>query len=450
MNRRHLLRSLAVASGGTVYGLVDTSLPRHTVTVPSRVTSQTVSSRTEPVTRRWREQRWLLDSIIEANGIDWDQPRSFYWNAPCGPGASPDFAIIRERVKKYADFSPAFVAAAHRREAMARAAEEAEELVTARENYFIAAIHWGAAQWPIHANTDENIYFHNKKLECYEKYAKLADHHIERVSIPFQDTALPAWFHLPPGYRDGRIPAVVSVPGMDNFKEASVSLYGDRFLARGFAVLAIEGPGQYECPMLGIPMTVPGWEATGTACVDWLINRPEIDPEQIAITGTSFGSFAATIAAAHEPRLRACAVMNVCHEPRWTTAFEQASPTFKMRFMYMANYTNEEEFDRFAKTLTWEGHAEHIQMPYLAVAGEKDELSPLEHTERLFSVLSGPKRLVVYQGARHSIGGVPSASMGPAVPGLIADFIAARFAGRDFPNERWFVDATGAISKTAL
>src|SRR2546426_1642548 len=37
-----------------------------------------------PQTRRWTEQRWLLDNIIQANGIDWDQPRSIYWNVPCG------------------------------------------------------------------------------------------------------------------------------------------------------------------------------------------------------------------------------------------------------------------------------------------------------------------------------------------------------------------------------
>ena len=27
-------------------------------------------------TRRFSEQRWLLDNIIRANGVDWDQPRT--------------------------------------------------------------------------------------------------------------------------------------------------------------------------------------------------------------------------------------------------------------------------------------------------------------------------------------------------------------------------------------
>jgi hypothetical protein len=64
------------------------------------------------VMRRWTEQRWLLDNIIRSVGIDWDQPRTISYNTPCGPEANADFAGIRERVKKYADISPAFEAAA--------------------------------------------------------------------------------------------------------------------------------------------------------------------------------------------------------------------------------------------------------------------------------------------------------------------------------------------------
>ena len=58
--------------------------------------------------------------------------------------------------------------------------------------------------------------------------------------------ALPGWFHLPPGYSGGRIPAVVAIPGMDSFKEVAVAMYGDRWLMRDIAVLALDGPGQYR------------------------------------------------------------------------------------------------------------------------------------------------------------------------------------------------------------
>src|SRR5439155_19303773 len=53
-------------------------------------------------TRRWTEQRWLLDNTIRAVGVDWDQPRSVNYNAPCGPEANADFAASRQPLQKFA------------------------------------------------------------------------------------------------------------------------------------------------------------------------------------------------------------------------------------------------------------------------------------------------------------------------------------------------------------
>jgi hypothetical protein len=242
-----------------------------------------------PVTRRWTEQRWLLDNTIRSVGMDWDQPRSIYLSSPCGPEASADF----------------------------------------------------------------DIYF-----------------------------------------------------------------------------------------------SMRSWIDTGPAVVDWLTARSEIDHQRIGLSGNSFGSFFGTIAAAHEPRIRAVSVSAVCHEPGFHTIFEEASPTFKMRFMYMSGITDEAEFDDVCQSMTWEGHAEKIRAPYLCLAGEFDELSPLEHTERLMRVLPGPKRLVVYQDSRHSVGNVPAANLGPFPPVLMADWMAATLAGQSFPSEKWYVEASGRVVKT--
>jgi len=409
-----------------------------------------LDKRGEPQVRRFNAQRWLLDNVIRANGIDWDQPRSLYLNAPCGIEANADFAGIRERVKKMADIGPAFATVARRREAKAKAAQAAGHLVTARDNYFMAAIHWAAAQWPYDQNDEPNIALNEKKRECYAAYVGLADHRVEAVWIPFRDKAIPAWFHLPPGYQGGRVPVVISIPGMDSFKEAMVALYGDRWLNRGMAVLSIDGPGQYEAPMLGLYFTVDAWVATGPAVADWLIARPEIDPARIGVSGTSFGSFFGTILTANEPRVRASAVMSVCHEPGCHTIFEEASPTFKKRFMYMSGYTDEQKFDELRKTITWEGHADRIRVHYLCVAGEAEELSPLEHSERLVKSLKGPRQMVVYQDSRHSVGNVPAANLGPFPPILVADWMADRLAGKPFPSERWYVTAGGQINRTPL
>ena len=93
--------------------------------------------------------------------------------------------------------------------------------------------------------------------------------------------------------------------------------------------------------------------------------------------------------------------------------------------MYMSGITDENKFDEFRKTITWEGHADKIRVPYLCVAGEAEELSPLIHSERLMATLKGPKQMVVYQESRHSVGNVPAANLGPFPQILLADWLAA-------------------------
>src|SRR5437588_8164822 len=254
------------------------------------------------ITRRFSEQRWALDNIIRANGIDWDQPRSIYLSAPCGVEANADFAAIRARVQKMADIGPAFESTAKRREAKARAAEAEGNLVTARDNWYMAAIHYGAAEWPYDDSGRQHIELHNKKRECFSNYARLADHKIEAVSIPFKEKSIPAWFHLPPGYRDGEVPVVIAIPGMDSFKEVNVALANDRWMQRGVAVLSIDGPGQYESPLLGLYVSMQNWIDAGPAVVDWLLRRPEIDGQKIGGSVASFGAFFVTILIAHAHR----------------------------------------------------------------------------------------------------------------------------------------------------
>ncbi len=66
------------------------------------------------------------------------------------------------------------------------------------------------------------------------------------------------------------------------------------------------------------------------------------------------------------------------------------------------------------------------------------------------AALPGPKRLVVYQDSRHAVGGVPATNLGPYPPTLMADWMAARLSGTAFPSERWYVDASGRVTKTPL
>ena len=80
-----------------------------------------------------------------------------------------------------------------------------------------------------------------------------------------------------------------------------------------------------------------------------------------------------------------------------------------------------------------------------------DELSPVGNAIRLFDTLAGPRRLVIYEESRHSVGGgVSSALLGPNATDLSANWIAARVAGLPFPSERWFVSNAGTIATSQL
>jgi dienelactone hydrolase len=446
MDRREFLQTATLAGAATLAATAATAAGESiSVTV-----LKTAAPMAAPMTKRWLEQRWLIDNIIRANGVDWDQPRSIYLNAPCGFEAAGDFAALRQRVQKYADIAPAFEAAAARREAKAKEALAAQNPVWARENFFIAAVLWAGAMWPIDEVNETILRYNEKKRECYTAYGKLADHRVETAWVPFQGKALPGWFHLPPGYQGGRIPAVWTISGMDGCREAGVALYGDRFLSRGIAVLAIDGPGSYESPLLGIYTSVPAWQEAGRAIYAWLAGRTEIDAERIAIVGASFGSFYGSVAASGEPRHAAVAASGTCLEPGCHTIFEEASPTFKKRYMFMAGIPDEQKFNEFMPTLSLDGIADTLKMPYLTIAGEADELSPLAFADRQFKMMSAPRQLVVYQDSRHSVGGVSSTALGPSPGALLADWVAARFAGKALSSERWYVDAIGRVTKTAL
>ena len=423
------------------------------VAAPSPEVSQPneKASRPEaPKMRRWDEQRWVLDNIIQANGIDWDQARTAVLLTSCGTQINADIADLREKVKKFADITPAFESLARRREAKARAAEQNGEHITAREQYYFATQYWAYTQWALDEADEQNLKYNQHKRDTMEKYAAYADHHVEYVWIPFQGRQLSAVFHLPPGYKGGRVPVIVAIPGMDAYKERQVALYGDPWMTRGYAVLALEGPGYWESPLLGIYATVPGWEETGRQVMNWLLARPDVDADRIGVTGSSFGSFFVAIMMSAEPRYRAGAVSATVYEPGCRTLFEEASPSFKKRFMFMAGYSDEAAFDEFAKTLTWKGYAEKVRAPLLVIAGEADELSPLKYAKEFISALAGPKQLVIYQGSRHVVANVPSTNLGPAPSTIEADWMAARLNGKTFSSEQWYVEANGQVERKSL
>lgn len=405
----------------------------------------------EKRTRRWREQRWLLDSVIRTVGPEWDQARIQSKGSRGGPQGLADFRRAGSRMKKFNDIGPEFGRAGIRREGIARAFEDQGRLVSARDSYLIAALLYASAQWPYFEINEECLEWERRMIETYDKYIELADHPVERVDIDFQDAALSAFLHLPHKPAGGEeLPCVLHIGGMDGSKENMVAGYGDAALTRGMAVLALDGPGQGETRNRGITISADNFAAAAETCVDWLAHRPEIDARRIVIRGSSFGTYYGTVAAAGlKDRIAGYCGTGVCQEPGCHTIFNTASPTFKVRFMFMAGYEDEDAFDEFCKEFDLRKVVGEITAPYMIVAGDSDQLSPIHHTLELFDLITAPKRLVLYEDANHSVAQAASAELGENRECLVYDWLRDRADGKPCASEKVLVDSSGTMHSTA-
>ena len=403
-------------------------------------------------TRRMQEQRWLLDTAIRTVGLEWDQPRLGSKIRAAGLEAEGDFRTAARKVRKFADIHREFAAAARKREARARTLEEAGRFVAAGESYMAAALLWTTAAWPIFEANATLHHYEERTNSCYAGLIRHAPHPIARVDIPLGKRRMPAYLHLPRAPAKGeRFPACILVGGMDSTKESLVSLYGDRLLSRGFACLALDGPGQAESVTRGIFFSHGNFAEAGLAAFDFLSRHAAIDASRVVMRGVSFGSYFGTVAAAGlGDRIKGFAATGVCQEPGCHTIFETASPTFKARFMFMSGYDDEAAFDRFRKKIDLRPFAPKITAPYMVIAGENDQLSPLAHTEDLFRRITAPKRLIIFEGANHSVGDAPSVENGEEKNTLIADWLLERIAGKPMQSERVWVDSRGEAHAAAF
>jgi pimeloyl-ACP methyl ester carboxylesterase len=397
-------------------------------------------------TARWQQQRWILDAIIRTVGPEWDQGRIESRSKTGGPAAEGDYKSAARRMRKFDDIHREFAAAAKKREGRARDFERQGRAVAARESYMAAAMLWASSCWPIFEECELLSGYEERMNACYAKFIKFAAHPIKRVEIPFGNGKfLPAYLHLPRKPINGeKFPVVFYCGGMDGSKENMVSLYGDRFIERGFAVLAIDGPGQAEAVSRGIYFSPENWEKCANAVYDFLSNQPAVDIKRLVIRGSSFGSFWGTVAAATlGNRVKAYVTTGLCQEPGCWQIFNMASPTFKVRFMFMSGYDDEDAFDRFCKTIDLTPYMAKIKCPYMVISGENEQLSPIEYTERMFELLKAPKRMVIFEGANHSVAGAPSAENGEDRNTMLADWLLDRIDGRSMKSERVWIDSSG-------
>ena len=113
---------------------------------------------------------------------------------------------------------------------------------------------------------DAALIAYRRSLRAFEIYAEHnADLRIERVEIPYQAGALPAYLVQPVGSPDSPRPYVVFFDGLDLSKELQF-LRGVRELARrGMGVFVVDGPGNGESVRFGLHFMRYDYEVAASA-----------------------------------------------------------------------------------------------------------------------------------------------------------------------------------------
>jgi hypothetical protein len=128
----------------------------------------------------------------------------------------------------------------------------------------------------------------------------------ERVAIPFEKSALPAFFFPAPDAEPGEPRPLVVVNNGSDGATSSMWLEGGAAAAeRGYHWMTFDGPGQQAALFeQGIPFR-PDWEAVLTPVLDTILARPDVDTERVALIGVSQAGFWVPRAISFEHRFAA-------------------------------------------------------------------------------------------------------------------------------------------------
>jgi dipeptidyl aminopeptidase/acylaminoacyl peptidase len=141
------------------------------------------------------------------------------------------------------------------------------------------------------------------------------------------------------------------------------------------------------------------WGKVIGAVIDVLEGRTDVDGRNVAVVGQSLGALYAPLAAAFEPRIKAC--VSNCGPfdfgPVLPTMPAASQETFRVR----SHAKTLAEAHEIARDLTLAGVAQQIKCPLLVVFGAGDKLIPVTEGERLARAASGLTEFVRFEEGNH-------------------------------------------------
>ena len=340
----------------------------------------------QPPRMKSDSQQWEFDLAIQQTG----RVQHFFESRKL-PNAIKTYAMVSKHLAK-----PAI-----RAEKIAAIEEAAGHLETALEFYFDASEGYSRAQHALFSNSMEKRRLHAGCLRNFEQVRRLSPTPVERIEIPWNGVTLAGYLHLAPV--DGPAPLVFFIPGIDMTKEV-VPVPGQNWaLNRGMHLFVIDGPGQGECNLNDIPLTVDNYEDACRTALTHLLERPDIDHERVGLFAMSFGSYWGVRVAATDDRYKAAVLQWASMTDPYYLFEGFASPRYKQVLAYVTRSGSEEEVDDFLSRMKVDSMVPDISMPTLTTVGEFDQRSPLDEVYRFFDALTTPGELWVFADQHHQV-----------------------------------------------
>ena len=145
-----------------------------------------------------------------------------------------------------------------------------------------------------------------KSRSLLKKAGKLFEPALEYIEIPFEGTVLPGYFRKA---ASGTKPAktLIMIGGGETFAEDLFFYIAPQTYDHGYNFITVDLPGQGLLPMEGKPFR-PDMNIPMQVVVDYVLSRPDVDPERLAAYGYSGGGGFVPQAAMHDPRIKAIAM----------------------------------------------------------------------------------------------------------------------------------------------
>lgn len=272
---------------------------------------------------------------------------------------------------------------------------------SAAQHFHQAAMMYHFGKFMFFHRPDEHRCAHERVVGLYARALPLMDPPAERVEIPYENGAVIPGILRKPAHVS-KPPVVVLVPGLDSVKE-ELHAYGEDFLARGMAVLAIDGPGQGELEFEH-PMRFD-YEVPMRCVLDYLETRRDLDSSRVGAMGVSFGGYYALRSSAFETRFRAVVALATGY--RFVEYFDRVPILTREALVHRLHATDEADARRRLESFDLHGLMDRLGAPALLIFGRKDRLFPAEAAEEMARDSRGRATLLMYDDGNHVCNNIP-------------------------------------------